>query len=147
MPEGLTKEAIDHICDLMELHKIIEAIKALRMAWPFGLKDAKGFLDLYRTDPSRPDLIGLRQKLLSMANLTEFTVFENQFLRIEVKKTGASLPEAHRFLLEVLSSIYPSADFKERRAAFLYTAEKILDGVSFDEMNELCASLMKRVAK
>lgn len=137
MAEGLTKEAIDHICDLMELHKSIEAIKALRAAWPFGLKEAKDFLDQYRGDTN-----GLRNQLLQMANIKEGAVFENSYLRVELKKTGASFLETHRFLMEVLHRLNLNRDGQETAEAFMEAAELLLAEASFDDINELCARLM-----
>lgn len=141
MQNELNKEAIDRICDLMSLHRMIDAIKALRTVWPFGLREAKDFLDRYRDD-----VTGLRNQLYKMADLTDGMVFENAFLRIEVKGTDISFApflETHRFLMDVLSKIGFNPEFQESHQAFMEAAELFLKMATFDEMNELCADLMK----
>lgn len=139
MSEGLTKEAIDQICDLMELHRWIEAIKALRMAWPFGIKEAKDFLDPYSAD-----VTALRNKLLQMADIKEGAIFENGYLRVEVKKTGASFLEAHRFLMEVLSKLDLRPDSQEVQDAIMEIAD-LFPGTSLEGINELCVRLTELV--
>lgn len=137
MPEGLTKEAIDRICELMARNRMIEAIKALRMVWPFGLKEAKDFLDPFRDNPE-----DLRKKLMEMADIKEGAVFENHFLRIELKREDASFRNSHDFLMEVLDNLYPNPSLDESGAAFIHAARRFATKASFDEMNKLCGELM-----
>lgn len=144
MSEGLTKEAIDRICDFTRDYKTIDAIKALRSVWPFGLKEAVDFLKQYRDD-----VAGLRNRLLQMADIKEGMVFENYFLKVEVKNPGDSFRSTNDFLMNVLFNTCPnqSKSFVERRTIFLDIAERFFAEASFEEMNELCAKLMDRIAR
>lgn len=111
---NLTQETIDLICDYARQGNMIEAIKTLRYAWPIGLREARDFMQKYHGDVS-----GLRQALRQLANLKEGMVFENSYLRIELKAADATFEDIQPFLIQVLESLYPKMTTEQMQQFFL----------------------------
>lgn len=126
---ALTKETIDEICKAAE-YGLADAVKALRYAWPIGLKEAVTFMRIHQGK-------GLRDALLDMANLKEGMVFENSFLRIEFKTADASFSEIRQFLIQALEAVYPNATYKEIQEFCMHLISRLKGRPSVGELQQL----------